>query len=369
MNVLVLTAFYPIPDKSYERMFVHVRDVYYSNNNIKVTVLNFDAKKDYNIDGIHVITESTYQHDPMPYELVISHSANLRNHYRFLKRYSDKFAKMIFFFHGHEMLRLTKDYPMPYSFLPTSKKYRRIFQAIYDSVKIKLWKRYYPQLAYKSYYIFVSNWLKTKFFYNTGLSSNDLLNHIMVINNCVGDIFENEKYNSECDHVYDFITIRSNLDGSKYCIDEVVELAKRYKNYKFLIIGNGKYFQYNKKPDNVTLIQKTMSHEEMIQFIDDSKCAMMPTREDTQGVMTCELATFGIPTITSDIDVCREMFDSFENVILVNQNELLSELPKYYKNIIEHRKSAFKNKKFYKENTTKKEVDLIKMLCSGGNFQ
>ena len=34
----------------------------------------------------------------------------------------------------------------------------------------------------------------------------------------------------------------------------------------------------------------------------------MPTRADAQGVMACEMATFGIPLITSNIDVCKEVF-------------------------------------------------------------
>ena len=98
MRVLILTAFYPIPGGTHERMFVHVRNQYYQKNGIDVTVLNFDAKENYEIDGIPVITLDEYEKgNSGQYDIAVSHSANLRNHYRFLKKYENRFLKLFFY--------------------------------------------------------------------------------------------------------------------------------------------------------------------------------------------------------------------------------------------------------------------------------
>ena len=44
MRLLILTAFYPVPGGTHERMFVHVRNQYYQQHGAEVTVLNFAAE-------------------------------------------------------------------------------------------------------------------------------------------------------------------------------------------------------------------------------------------------------------------------------------------------------------------------------------
>lgn len=144
--------------------------------------------------------------------------------------------------------------------------------------------------------------------------------HCHIIHNSIGSFFESNSYEYTGKKNYDFITIRSDLDGSKYCIDLVINFAKKYPEKKFLIIGKGKFFEYNTKPDNVEWINSTLSHEEMKEYVDRSLCALLPTREDTQGVMACEMATYGIPTITSDIEICHEILDKEHNVEFMDNN-------------------------------------------------
>ena len=48
----------------------------------------------------------------------------------------------------------------------------------------------------------------------------------------------------------------------------------------------------------------------------------MLTRRDTQGVMSCELVTYGIALITSDLPICHEIFDGVINVSFVNNDAL-----------------------------------------------
>lgn len=361
MNLLVLTKDYPRPDGTHERMFVHVRDLYYAQNGINVTVLNFACDYDYTIDGIKVISLQTYKKDNRQYDIAVSHASNLRNHYRFLKKYEKRFNHIVFFFHGHEVLKLTEDYPRPYAYMKGNNKLKLVVQKAYDKLKLRLWKRYYKKLAQKSYYVFVSNWIFNRFKNNLNLTENDLLNHCKIINNSIGATFESENYDVNCEKKYDFITIRSNLDGSKYGVDIVMKMAEENPRSKFLLIGRGHYFEHNKKPDNVEWINKTMNHSEMVSYLNQSRCAVLMTREDTQGVMTCELAAFGMPVITSDIEVCHEFFSVMPNVRMISNEGDFTKLCEL-RGEMESNLPYAKDKTYFAENTIAKETELFESI-------
>ena len=360
MKVIVLTAFYPIPNGTHERMFVHVRNLYYKSQGLDVTVLNFDSSDDYEINQIRVITLKTFELENQDYDIAISHSANLRNHYLFLKKYANRFKHLIFFFHGHEVLYLNKDYPKPYQFMNVGGQFKHMLQDMYDWLKINLWKKFYKKLASKSHFIFVSNWVLKHYKLNSGITEESLLNHISVINNSVGEEFENNKYDFECPKKYDFISIRSNIDGSKYCVDIIVKYAQINPDKLFLLIGQGKYFDHYSKPNNLIWINRTINHSEMLHYLDESRCGLMPTREDTQGVMTCEMMEYGMPVITSDISVCNEFFSNINNVKLISNDKI--------EDIVGISNQLFLNTPYKKPNlytrekTMKKELELIYKL-------
>lgn len=360
MNILVLTMDYPRLDGTHERMFVHVRDMYYSQNGINVTVLNFASPIDYEIDGIKVITLQSYKKSCEKYDVLVSHASNLRNHYRFLRKFDKRFSNIVFFFHGHEVLYLNKDYPKPYSFVKRSWLSNGLLQDVYDHFKILLWSKYYKKYAYKCQFVFVSNWIKNRFKKNLHFEEEDFNGHSWVINNSIGASFEESSYNVNAEKKYDFITIRSNLDGSKYGVDLVVDLAKKYVDKRFLLIGRGKYFEFNEKPDNIDLISNTLNHNEMLQYLDVSRCGLLLTREDTQGVMTCEFASYGLPTITSNIDVCHEFFETMPNVEMINNN--LEEDIVYIREKLESRLPYPKDTRFFAQNTISKEIELLKKI-------
>ena len=361
MKIIVLTAFYPIPNGTHDRMFVHVRNLYYKSQGADVTVLNFDSSNDYIIDQIRVITLKTFKLENQHYDIAISHSANLRNHYFFLKKYADSFKHLAFFFHGHEVLYLNRDYPKSYQYMCTGGQLKKILQDMYDWLKINLWKNYYKKLASKSYFIFVSNWLLDHYKLNSGIKEENLLNHILVINNSVGEEFENNEYDFNSEKKYDFISIRSNIDGSKYCVDIIAKYAQINPDKTFLLIGQGRFFNNYSKPDNLIWINQTINHSEMLHYLDESRCGLMPTREDTQGVMTCEMMEYGMPVITSDISVCKEFFSCVNNVKLISNDkvedivgisdQLFSNLPYKKPNL------------YIKNKTMKRELEIIRELC------
>lgn len=358
-KILVLVADYPNNDGGVALMYVHTRNKYYIQHDIDVTVLNFSAKSNYVIDGIKVVSNASYETNPNVYDIAVCHASNIRNHYFFLKKYGRRFQRFVFFFHGHEILRLNQIYPKPFDYVKASGTMRKVAQDAYDTFKVTMWHHFFLKYAYKSTFIFVSNWLYEKFHTYVGLNESDLQNHVHIINNSVGRVFEENSYNLAKEKKYDFITIRSYMDDSKYCVDLVNDLAKQYPQYRFLVIGRGEFYTVHQKPDNVTWVDRFLSHKEIMDYIDESKCGLLLTRQDTQGVMTCELAVYGIPVITSDIAVCHEICDDLENVALVSNDLSRVHLPKVYSEVLT-KYGIKKSQKFSYVNTVKKEEELIK---------
>lgn len=363
MKLLVVVANYP-SSQGITLMYVHTRNLYYKKLGIDVTVLNFATKESYVYEGINVISLKDFYNLKEKFDILVCHAPNIRNHYRFLKKNEDKFGRIIFFFHGHEVLFINKVYSKPFFYLKQN-NIKRWFRNTYDAFKLKLWEYYFPKIASKSYFVFVSNWMLEEFKKWVKLSENDLRNHISITYNSVGELFEKEKYDSEVIKEYDFITIRGNLDGSKYCVDIVCELAEKYPKYKFLLIGKGEFFKYYTKPQNLKWENKNCNHKEIINILNKAKCALMPTRTDAQGLMACEIATFGIPLITSDISVCHEVFDDFKNVVFIKNENPIKNFDFIYENLLKNYIFE-KNNKYFAEKTVKHEISIFEKVLKMG---
>lgn len=356
MRVLVLTTNYPSPKVSVGLMYIHTRNKYYKKAGINVEVLNFSTDTDYVWEEINVISLNTYYLQDKSYDIYILHAPNLRNHYTFLKRNYDKMPKIIFFFHGHEVLYSNKVYPQPYKFVKRN-YFKLLCENVYDRLKLKVWHSYLPKVSNKSYYVFVSEWMFNQFCKWIRLSKEDLKNNVFITYNGIGNEFEETIYQLDIEKKYDFITIRSYLDGSKYAVDVVTELAKKYPEYCFLLIGKGDFFKYFEKPNNLTWINEYYDHNKIIKALNCARCALMPTRTDAQGLMACEIASIGMPMITSDIDVCHEIFAEFQNVEYIDNNnpdkDFISKFDRLQANDI------IPVDKYYYKNTIIKEINLI----------
>ena len=362
MRVLVLTAAYPELDGSKNMYYVHTRNLYYIQNGIEVEVLNFSARQEYEIDGIKVFGLEHYEnkYNDHSYDILILHAANIRYHYKFIKKYGAQFPKFLFFFHGHEVLRCLKVYPKPYDYVKDHSFVKETVKDLYDIYKLKFWKKIFLKYLDKSWFVFVSQWMFDEFKKWIKLSEDELKNRYSIIYNCIGSEFETETYKSDFEKKYDYVSVRSNLDGSKYGVDIIVRLAYGNPNKIFYLIGKGDYFTYRSKPDNLIVESKNLDHKEIIRLLNVSRCALMPTRTDAQGVMACEMATFGIPVITSDIPVCREVFSDFENVGYIDNEEDNIPLESIYNSILN--KYQKKNEKYFAKNTSGKEVCLLNEL-------
>lgn len=363
-QILVLATNYPGGKKKESHRFVHVRNLYYQEQGIDTTVLSFAAQDDYTYEGIHVISLKTYIHGKKKYDALLTHQANIRNHYRFLKKYGSRFPRFIFFFHGHEVLRFKTAYPKPYSYVRNS-KVKSLLRDIYDLFKLFVWKKYIPKVIDKSEIVFVSKWMQDEFLKATGLSLADLKGRYTITYNCVGKLFQELQYDANIEKKYDFVTIRSNLDGSKYCIDVVCRLAENNPGRTFLVIGQGHYFEHFQKPANMTWINRTLNHAEIIEILQTARCALMPTRTDAQGLMMCEMATFGMPLITSDIPVCHEALDIFPNIAMIDNDAQTTKLDSIITNL-EAGLPYAKIDAYFSSRTSAREVEMIYRVVKGG---
>lgn len=363
LNILVLATDYTVPNKKVASHFIHVRNKQYAKFGIKVDVVSFAAKYDYKLDGINVYTYNTYKNNLINknYDILLSHAPNLRNHYRFLIKYGNNFNKIIFYFHGHEVLKESEVYPRPYKYVKKKFFLYFLFRNFYDKFKLWVWRGYFQKVINKSQFIFVSKWMYNMFIKFVRIDLMEIKERCHIIYNCIGEEFENNSYNKSCAKDYDFITIRNILDKSKYCIDIVNIIAENNPQYKFCVVGKGEFYKYNKKPDNLEWIDKNLTHNEIIDFLNRSKCALLPTRADAQGVMACEMATFGIPLITSDIEICKEIFEGFENVAFINNDEKCINIGNIFNKLI-HIEVKVKNDKYFSKNTIGKEIEIFKRL-------
>ncbi|QVY61292.1 glycosyltransferase [Cytobacillus gottheilii] len=365
MKILVLATDYPNKTNNATLYYIHARNLYYKENGVEVTVLNFLAKENYIFDDINVITKETYENKYKndKFDLLVAHAPNLRNHYKFLKLYEKKFPKIVFFFHGHEVLMTRKVYPKPYPFMEQKLKLRKYIQNFYDRYKLKTWRKYYSKLAYKSYFVFVSKWMYDEFMKWTEIDKDTIAGRYSITYNCIGSNYEKESYDNSIEKEYDFITIRSVIDGSKYCVDLICELAENNPKSSFLLVGKGEFFNHYRKPDNLFWINNYLFHDQIIEMLNKAKCALMPTRADAQGLMTCEMATFGIPVITSDIPVCHEIFEGFENVAFIKNGNSNVDLEKIV-NSLYLNKPYKKNEKYFNDNTSREELKMFKELIN-----
>lgn len=311
LPVLVLVQGYPSEADRYNLAYVHTRLLLYAAAGLQVRVLNFGARSSYRFEGIEVCCEADWQ-GARPGEILLSHAPNLRNHLRFLLRHAAAFRALVLFFHGHEVLLKAEHYPAPFAYDPGQRLHRRLLDQAYDRVKLRLWRsllaRWLP--AGKLRLVFVSDWMRQAM--QAGVEPDPwlLARYSEIIPNPVHPAFLAGQWQPASPRKADFITIRP-LDNPKYGVDIVRQLAIEHPALRFEVYGRGRYFSHYPPPANLSWQDTWLDPEAMTGLLSQYGAALMPTRLDAQGVMMCELASFGMPVITSDLPVCREMLAGF----------------------------------------------------------
>lgn len=364
MDFLIITEDYPNKNNKYANSYVHSRCIEYKKSQLNFKVLSFRAQTPYIYEGIDIISEDEFQkkYKNKKINLVISHAPNIRNHLKFLMIYRKNIKKMLFFLHGHEVLKINKYYPKPYDFTKDKSIIKNLTQNFYDSFKLKVLKTFFLNNLKKNKvkFVFVSKWMKIQFLKNVQLDPYLIDRNSYIIFNNANAVFEKKTYLKKKKTKADVVTIRP-LDKSKYGVDLVCKIAENNPDIKFHIYGRGQYFSFHKQPKNVEVFQKFFTHEELAEELNYYKLALMPTRLDAQGVMVCEMTTYGIPVLTSDLPICKEMTNEFSNVFYFN-NLLVDKVK--ISNVINqiNLERPINKEKFSINNTVKKEIKLILML-------
>lgn len=315
-KILVLCEDYPSEGKPYKMAWAHTRNVLYVRAGFEVHVCSFSAASSYEFQGVRVLPAVDLPADPEAvYHCLIAHSPNIRHHLWLMLRFKSK--PVIFFSHGNDAMYINRDYPAPYAFsrLPV---WKRLLRDLYDHAKMQLWRWYMRGRRQQLTLVFVSQWMKDRFVANI-MDPDEVNVRSHIIPNPLWPDFYVREYSDEREDSWlaDFVTLRP-LDGSKYAVDLVVALARSNPDYSFHVVGEGEFFRHFSPPANLTWIRRHVPQPELASFLRQYRCALMPTRVDAQGVMACEIASFGMPLITSDIPVCREMFAGYPNVLLLS---------------------------------------------------
>lgn len=353
---LVLCQKYPSSEAPYAQAFIHTRLSQYPEE-FNVKVLSFDAASNYTFDGIEVFTEEYFlQHiENFKVERIISHAPNIRNHVRLIIKCARNWTNnFIFFFHGYEVLNVTKRVYSQKTLFDFPEKPSFAYMA-YQYIKIPFLRLFFKVMSTfkNTKYVFVGNSLKKEVLEDIGGRS---LSSGIIINNSIGRNFYTRVHNYKPEqHLADYICIRP-LNDPKYGADIYIEMAKNNPTMTFHLYGKGKLPEEIIYPANLKIIDKFFAPEDLIQLLNRYKAAILPTRWDSQGVLACEIASIGMPLITSDIEVCKEMLSGFSNVTLLS-NELM---PKFDLAQLHFDLSQNDKKKFLPPQTIEKEISLIK---------
>ena len=356
-HILVLTEVYPSNKDNYSAIFVHTRLKEYRLAGYQITVLSFQAPSDYEFEGISIIAEKDFKSDGV-YDAVICHAPNIRNHFRFLLSYAKYFKEIVFVLHGHEAIQKNHYYPKPYAFKDNmATKLKNILVNVYDYLKRFLMHCYVRKnLGKKLRIIFVSDWMRNAFIDNIKISEDSLKNKSAVISNPVGKAFVENNFDFKKEKIADFITIRP-FDSPIKAIDVVVKTAQANPEFSFHVYGKGEYFKHNIVPDNIKVFYDFINNDDIPDLLNKYRAALLPTRLDSQGVMMCEIATYGMPIVVSDIPICHSMIGEFPNVAYVDNDNPIFNAAKFLSSVDV---SAKANKqKFDLDNTVRTEIDFV----------
>lgn len=357
-KLLVLCQNYPSVENPFSQPFIHYRLKEYIKF-FDITVLSFAANKDYIIDGVKVVSEVNFKpHSEIKhFDLVISHAPNVRNHLRFILLNLFEFKKITFIFHGYEVIDIHKrvydqetHYEFPHNYSLASKFYHKI--------KLPLTCMFLHLLKgiTKLNFIFVSNQLLKEAMEDLKCGVFKENKNSFVVNNPINPEFYSKFESTE---EFDFVCIRP-FDDPKYGIDIFIKLAENNPSFKFHLYGKGSLPKVKELPRNLTIFNKFLSAPEMILTLKKYKSAILPTRWDSQGVLACELAAYGMPLLTSKLAVCEEFLGAFPNVKLVDNN-IFHELDLSKINFTPY---AHSTQLYSHELTTHKEIQVIQTFIN-----
>jgi hypothetical protein len=357
MKNLILAENYPHPDHPETQAFIHTRCLYYKDQNLKFEVLSFRAEDDYLIDGIKVNSAKNFElKDDL--EICIVHAPNLRNHIRFLIKNSNRIKKILFIFHGFEGL-LTAHRTSAPSWKNALLLLRYFVQSFYDILKLPLLRASLLRIKKQipCHFVFVSKSLQEEIKIDLKVDE-EFFKPYEIINNPINPIFYEKQYVDNVDH-NDVVCLRP-FDDLKYGVDLFIEIARKFPERRFFLFGKGCSLDNRSLPTNLFVTKRFFKADEIPSLLAQYKAAILFTRWDSQGILACEFAAYGIPLLVSDLPICREMLAGMDNVRFV-PNSLAFDLD-FELNACSPPQN--KCRRFDFNQTTLKELQLIRQILA-----
>ena len=186
--------------------------------------------------------------------------------------------------------------------------------------------------------IFVSEWLKQ-------IAEKDMhcvgrIKHASVIPNIVND--ETFPYRpKDPEDRLNILSIRS-FASKKYANDQTVKAIQAltskpyFGELTFRICGDGRLWDSTVKPlkqyPNVHLMRRFFSHDQIVELHSRHGVMLMPSRQDTHGISTCEGMSSGLVPITSNNSAIPEYVPAFCGYLTNNYLELADAIEDLYNN-------------------------------------
>lgn len=335
-------------------MYVHNR-LLAMKGSLALQVFSFGAATRYEYEGIHVRPAHELESERGVFDVVIVH-APLKAHIRLLR---DHTVPLVVYLHGHEALDRHKYYPRPYTW-QWPERLAWLWKPLRDAVKLRRLRRFLLKHATDLHVITVSDWMRRQLASNLFARINPPI-PLSVIPNAVNTVFEQREYDWNSQKRWDFVSIRP-FDQPKYGVDIVVRCAERNPGLRFLLVGEGNYFRRVRRPANLEVREGFVEPAAIPDILDNARVALLPTRQDTQGVLACECAQYGIPVVSSELPVCREVLEGYPQVFLFANEDLPVRLPEVL-GTIEPQPRRIKEL-FSVEHTVSEELRIIRELAT-----
>jgi len=329
MKIAIITSRYPSKDNPYNHMFVHVRSLYFiEQEDIELTVfVPSKIDESYIFENIKVIKTSSQNiaKNILSFDICYLHLLNINlseklSGWNIYKSIINNNLPCAMYIHGSEAQKYsTRNFDYDFSFRETLKFFYKDF---YFIPKIK---RFVKAINNKNNSLFLapSIWMIKEAEENLDIK----FNTFEVVPNGIDtqmfkfyDLYENR---------YKLITLRP-LESPKYAVDIAIKLMK-FLPEEFLldIYGKGKLEKKYKTlikqlnlEHRIKIINKFIDRQDLNNFFINYGIALMPTRMDAQGVSMCEMMSSGLLIVSSISTAIPEFINNKENGLLTNNMDL-----------------------------------------------
>ena len=370
---LVVTPGYPSEEKKYNNAFVHARIKNYIKAGLNVEVFSYSKNP-----FARPQNGATYVYDTVTVEQ--GNISELKN-----KLKTSKYDKVLIHFAIKSALScvLNANPNTPVIVwchgVDVIAWHRRLYNLRFANIVkftgyavLNTFQRIYLHWIAKQYedritFVFVSQWLK-KIMEKDIWRVNQIKNYHIIPNVVDDKVFT--YYPKDPKDRLKILSIRS-FNSRNYANDQTVKaiqlLAEKpyFNELSFTLCGDGRLWKSTVAPlmdfRNVTLCRRFFSHKEIVQLHREHGVILMPSRQDTHGVSTCEAMCSGLVPISSNNSAIPEYIPATCGYLATSIKELASAIDDIYYNPDKFLKYSI-NSAFYIRNVCGNDIIISKEI-------